>query len=168
VKGADVIDIVHIHPMLVHFPIVLFLLAIAAQLLTLVRGQDLTERACLPSIGLSALLLGGLAAVVAAVFGDIALDHAVDLGFPKGPLETHQTFGLTTTWLFVALAALQAVAWWRRIPLKAARGWIVALAGVVGCLFLLATAYYGGNLVYKIGVNVDAVKPAAEHQQGAQ
>jgi uncharacterized membrane protein len=163
-----VIDIVHIHPMLVHFPIVLFLVAIATQLLALVRGQDLTERACLPQVGLVALVLGAVGALAAAFFGDIALDHAVELGFPKGPLETHQDFGLTTTWLFVALAVLQALAWWRRIPLKAGRGWSVALVGAAGCVILLLTAYHGGNLVYKIGVNVDAVKPAAGHPPGAQ
>ena len=60
------IDLVHIHPMLVHFPIVLFLVAIAVQLLTLVRGGDLSERACLPSIGSVALILGALAALAAA------------------------------------------------------------------------------------------------------
>lgn len=160
------IDLVHIHPMLVHFPIVLFLVAIAVQLLTLVRGGDLSERACLPSIGSVALILGALAALAAALFGDIALDRAVKLGFPQGPLETHQDLGLITTWLFVALAAVQGLAWWRKISLKAARGWALALVGVVGCVILLLTAYHGGNLVYKIGVNVDVVKPmghAAPH-----
>ena len=157
------IDMVHIHPMLVHFPIVLVLIAIATQLLTLIRGGDLTERACLPSIGLGGLILGAAGALAAAVFGDIALDHALDLGFPKGPLEIHQALGLTTTWLFVALALLNGLAWWRRISLKTARGWSVALVGVVGCVILLLTAYHGGNLVYKIGVNVDAVNPAVSH-----
>jgi uncharacterized membrane protein len=161
-----VIDLVHIHPMLVHFPIVLFLVAIAGQLLTLARGGDLSERACLPSISLVALILAALAALAAAVFGDIALDHAVELGFPKGPLETHQELGLTTTWLFVALAAVLGLAWWRKISMKAARGWALALVGVVGCAFLLLTAYHGGNLVYKIGVNVDAVKPAVPSTPG--
>lgn len=156
------IDLVHIHPMLVHFPIVLFLVAIAAQLLTLARGGDLTARTCLPSAALIALILAALAAVAAAVFGDIALDRAVELGFPKDPLETHQELGLTTTWLFVALAAVQGLAWWRKISAKAARGWTLALIGVVGCVLLLSTAYYGGNLVYKIGVNVDSVKPTAQ------
>ena len=153
------IDVVHIHPMLVHFPIVLFLVAIAVQLLILARGGDLSERACLPSIGLAALALGALAAVAAAVFGDIALDHAIELGFPRGPLEAHQELGLTTTWLFVALAVLLGLAWWRRIPLKAVRGWAFAVVGVLGCAILLMTAYHGGDLVYRIGVNVDAVKP---------
>jgi uncharacterized membrane protein len=156
------IDLVHIHPMLVHFPIVLFLVAIAAQLLTLARGGDLSERACLPSTAFVALVLAAVAASTAAVFGDIALDRAVDLGFPKAPLETHQDLGLTTTWLFVALAAVQGLARWRQISTKAARGWAFALIGVVGCVLLLLTAYHGGNLVYKIGVNVDSVKPAVQ------
>jgi uncharacterized membrane protein len=156
------IDVVHIHPMLVHFPIVLFLVAVAVQLLTLASGGDLSERACLPSIGLVALSLGALGAVVAAVFGDIALDHAVEVGFPKAPLEAHQELGLTTTWLFVALALVQGLARWRRIPLVAVRGWSLALLGVLGCAILLLTAYHGGNLVYRIGVNVDAVKPPAQ------
>ena len=156
------IDLVHIHPMLVHFPIVLFLVAIGAQVLTLARGGDLSGRGCLPSIGLVALALGALGAVAAAVFGDIALDHAVELGFPQGPLETHQELGLTTTGLFVAFAVVHGLAWWRKISLKAVRGWSLALAGVVGCAILLLTAYHGGNLVYKIGVNVDAVKPAVQ------
>jgi uncharacterized membrane protein len=156
------IDLVHIHPMLVHFPIVLFLVAIAVQLLALARGGDLSERACLPSIGLVALILAALAALAAAVFGDIALDHAIELGFLKDPLETHQELGLTTTCIFVALAVVQGLARWRRISLRAARGWSLALVGVVGCVILLLTAYHGGNLVYKIGVNVDGVKPAAQ------
>ena len=156
------IDLVHIHPMLVHFPIVLFLVAIAAQLLTLARGGDLSERTCLPSTALVALILAALAASAAAVFGDIALDRAVELGFPKDPLETHQELGLTTTWLFVALAVIQGFAWWRKISTKAARGWTLFLVGVVGCVLLLLTAYHGGNLVYKIGVNVDSVKPAVQ------
>jgi uncharacterized membrane protein len=156
------IDLVHIHPMLVHFPIVLFLVAVTVQLLTLVRGGDLIERACLPSIGFVALILAALAALVAAVFGDIAFDHAIELGFPQGSLETHQELGLTTTWLFVALAVVQGIARWRGLPLKTARGWTLALVGVVGCAVLLVTAYYGGNLVYKIGVNVDAVKPTVQ------
>jgi len=158
-----VIDIVHIHPMVVHFPIVLFLVAMVAQFLTLIRGGDLTERACLPSVGLGALILGAAGALVAATFGDIALDHALDLGFPKGPLETHKVFGLITTCLFVSLSLLQGLAWRWTIPLKAARGWGLFLAGIVGCAILLLTAYHGGNLVYKIGVNVAVVKPAVNH-----
>jgi uncharacterized membrane protein len=152
------LDIAHIHPMLVHFPIVLFLLSITSAVIVLVQGGDLTQRACLPSIALGALILGALFAIAAAVFGDIALDQAVSLGFPKDPLEAHEELGLMTTWLFAALAVVQGLAWWRRFSLKGSRGWIVTLVGVAGCVVLLLAAYRGGNLVYNIGVNVLAVK----------
>jgi len=152
------LDVAHVHPMLVHFPIVLFLVSIASAVIVLVQGGDLAQRACLPSIALGALILGAVSAIAAAVFGDIALDRAVDLGFPKDPLEAHEELGLTTTCLFVALAVVQGLAWWRRFPLKGGRGWIVTLVGVAGCVVLLLAAYRGGNLVYNIGVNVSAVK----------
>ena len=152
------IDITHIHPMVVHFPIVLFLTAVAVELLVLIRNGDLSARQCLPGIALAALVLAALAAVVAASFGDIALDAAVDKGFPKGPLEEHEGLGMTTMSYFVVLALVQLWAWWRRIPLAGGRGWAIFALGVIGIGILIAAAYHGGELVYHYGVNVDAVK----------
>lgn len=152
------IDITHIHPMIVHFPIVLFLTAMAVEFLVLLRKGDLSARLCLPGVALAALVLGAIAAVVAASFGDIALDAAVDKGFPKDPLEEHEGLGMTTMFYFVVLALVQLWAWWRRIPLAAGRGWTVFVLGLVGIAILIAAAYHGGELVYHYGVNVDAVK----------
>jgi uncharacterized membrane protein len=156
------IDINHVHPMVVHFPIVLFLTAVAVEAIVLVRGGDLAARQCLPGLALAALVLGAVAAMVAASFGDIALDAAADKGFPKNPLEEHADLGMTTVVFFGALALVQITAWWRRIPLAGGRGWIVFAVGVVGIAILLDTAYHGGELVYHYGVNVDAVKHPAQ------
>jgi len=38
-------------------------------------------------------------------------------------------------------------------------GWVSALPGMVGFVLLIATAYYGGELVYHFGVNVASVTP---------
>jgi uncharacterized membrane protein len=38
------LDIAHVRPMLVHFPIVLFLVSIASAVIVLVQGGDLTQR----------------------------------------------------------------------------------------------------------------------------
>jgi len=153
------IDINHVHPMLVHFPIVLFLIAVALQGLVLARGGDLAEAACLPRVALAALLLGTLGAAAAAVFGDIALDHALELGFPEAELEEHEELGMITTWVFVALSAAHIGARWRRIALQGAKGWALAGAGVVGVVILVVAAAHGGELVYELGVNVTPVKP---------
>lgn len=152
------IDIAHIHPMIVHFPIVFFITALGLDLVVLGRRCDLAARRCLSNTALVALVFAALAAVVAASFGDMALDAALDKGFAKGPLEEHEGFGVTTMFYFCVLALVQLIAWWRRIPLAGSRGWAFFAFGIIGLGILIATAYHGGELVYHLGVNVDAVK----------
>jgi len=121
--------------------------------------KDLANRQCLPLVALSALLLGTLSAGIAAIFGDIALDKAISLGFPRGPLEIHETLALITIAVFSFNCLLRLLALWRRIPLRGRIGWISALPGMVGVVLLIFTAYYGGELVYHFGVNVTAALP---------
>lgn len=148
-----------IHPMLVHFPIVLLITAVAMDIFLLLTNKDLANRSCLPMMALSALLLGTLSAGIAAFFGDIALDKAVSLGFPSGPLETHETLAFITIAVFSLYCLLRLLALWRRYPLRGFSGWISALPGMVGLVLLITTAYYGGELVYHLGVNVAPVVP---------
>jgi len=153
------IDIAHIHPMLVHFPIVLFLGAIAIDFIVLLGKGDLASKECLPTVGLTVLLLAVLAAIAAATFGDIALDKAVELGFDKVPLEQHEELGLTTLWILIGLAAWQVFARWRGMRLTAFTGWVFLAISLVGVGVLLTAAYFGGELVYNLGVNVAPVHP---------
>jgi uncharacterized membrane protein len=153
------ISIALIHPMLVHFPIVLLITAVAMDIIVLLLKKDLANRECLTLIALSALLLGTLSAGIAEIFGDIALDKAISLGFPSGPLETHEMFALITLGIFIVHALLRLFAVWRSYALRGLIGWIAILPGLVGVGFLITTAYYGGELVYHFGVNVAAVVP---------
>jgi len=153
------INIAHIHPMLVHFPIVLLLIAVTINFMVLLKKGDLTSKDCLPTSGLIALFLAAIAAIAAATFGDIALEKAVELGFSQTPLEQHETLGLTTLWILIGLTVWQIYARWRGISLKAARGWIFFAIALVGSIVLLTAAYFGGELVYTLGVNVTPVHP---------
>ncbi len=153
------INIAHIHPMLVHFPIVLLLLALAIDFIVLIKKGDLTANDCLPSVGLAAILLAAIAAIAAATFGDIALDQAVKLGFNVKALEQHEGLGLTTLWILIGLATWQTLARWRGMSLKGIKGWSFFSVVVVGSGFLLTAAYFGGELVYTLGVNVTNVHP---------
>ena len=153
------IPIALIHPMLVHFPIVLLITACAMDIILLSIKKDLTGRQCLPMIALSALLLGTLSAGLAAIFGDIALDKAISLGFPRGPLETHETLALITIAVFSAHCLLRLLALWRRVLFRGYVGWVSAIPGMVGVVLLIFTAYYGGELVYHFGVNVAVASP---------
>ena len=152
-------EITHIHPMVVHFPIVLFILALGLYFYLLVTKQDLAARTCL-SYAAAAMLVGGaVSAMVAAGFGDIALDAAVDKGFPEASLEEHEELAGTTITIFGVLALIMLVAMWKKLQLSGAKAAVFVLAILAGTGMLLSTAYHGGELVYKDGVNVDVVKP---------
>ena len=154
------IEITHIHPMLVHFPIVLFVVSILLFIYLQVTNKDIITSKCLVMTAVAALVLATVAAMAAAIFGDIALDAAVDKGFPKPPLEEHESLAGITIALFSVLSLVQIIAIWKKISLVGMRGWIFVLVMVAGFASLATTAWHGGELVYKYGVNVDAVKPA--------
>lgn len=150
------IHITEIHPMLVHFPIVLWIGAETIAVIVLLRGGDLSARQQWPTVAFYSLLAGTAFAFVAALFGDIALDHAVAAGFAVGPMETHEAAAVTTLIIFALHAALRLLAIWRQYPLTGLRGWLAELPGLTGIAGLLTTAYLGGQLVYHMGVNVAA------------
>ena len=143
--------------MLVHFPIGLWMCAEVMAVIILLRGGDLSARQHWPLTAFYALLGGTLFACLAAFFGDIALDHAVAAGFPTHPLEIHQAFALTTLGIFGLHTILRLLAIWRRYALAGLRGWMAELPGLIGIVLLIFTAYYGGELVYHLGVNVAGI-----------
>ena len=153
------LKITHIHPMLVHFPIVLLLCAVLVDFFVLTKKGNLAGKECWSIVAMAAMVLGVVAAVLAAVFGDIALDAAVDLGFSEERLEEHEELGLTTLYMFLVLALVRVIAYWRNIQISGTRAWIFAIIGLVGVGVLFSAAYHGGGLVYELGVNVTPVKP---------
>jgi uncharacterized membrane protein len=153
------IDLAHIHPMLVHFPLVLLPIAVLLDWVVLLKGGDLASRKGLSLISASAWGLAAAISILVVVFGDVAFDAALDKGFPKPPLEEHEEFGMTTFWIIAGLAVVRLLAMWRGISLRGLRGYGMGVGGVVLVALLITTAFYGGELVYSLGVNVDAVKP---------
>lgn len=148
------IPIAEIHPMLVHFPIVLWLGAEVIAVTVLVRGGDVGARRHWPLTAFYALLAGTLFACLAAFFGDIALDHAEAGGFKVAPMEFHEAFAIATLCIFGLHTILRLPALWRNLSLTGLRGWLAETPGLIGVVLLLITAYLGGNLVYHLGVNV--------------
>lgn len=143
----------HIHPMIVHFPIVFLLTLAAFDLIAGFLGYNLAEGAVgAVSGGLS--VLGGAGAVIAYFFGDMALEIAEAGGFHSEIAEIHESLGMTVAIAFGIWALLRAFAWWRGFNLSGALGRIVPLIETAGAVLVLATAWYGGQLVYTLGVNV--------------
>lgn len=148
------ISIAHIHPMLVHFPIVFFLSLAILDVAATMRGVSVTGRGGIGNVSTGLALLSGLFAIVTYVFGDMALDVAEEGGFHSDVAEAHEHLGGATAAIFVLWAIIRLVAWWRNANLRGSGAYLLSLVEIVGAVVVLATAYYGGQLVYDLGVNV--------------
>ena len=135
------IDLSHIHPMLVHFPLVFFITAAVIFLVLAGRTGNLAARECLPLAGATVLVVGLLMGYVAAFFGDAALDAAVAKGFPVPPLERHEEMAIITLTFFSLLTAVLLAAIWKKIPLTRNRAWYFFGAAAVGIVLLLVCCY---------------------------
>jgi len=148
------ISIAHIHPSVVHFPIVFFLTLAAFDALAAVRGTSLAGRSGAANMSAGLALLAGLSAIVAFGFGDIAYDIARDAGFPEARLETHEALGTWMAILLLAWAVARSYLWWRGSALVDRYKMAVVGLEIAGAVLIIATAYFGGQLVYNLGVNV--------------
>ena len=147
------IDVAHIHPMLVHFPLALLPVGLLFQLVALLRTGSPFDRSCPSAAGLALLLLAAVAAVLAALFGDLALDKAVEAGFSADRLETHEELGITSA-VLVGVLALWNGWWFLRAGRSKGLGWFSWVAGLAVLVVVLTAAWFGGELVYQLGVNV--------------
>jgi uncharacterized membrane protein len=149
-----VLPVAHIHPIVVHFPIVFMLCLAAFDVVALARGATLSGRSCAANISAVLAALAGLSAIAAFVFGDLAFDAAIASGFTEAQLEGHEGLGTWTAILVALWAVVRVVLWWRgkRIGRGTATG--IAVVEIAGAAMVVATAYFGGQLVYDLGVNV--------------
>jgi uncharacterized membrane protein len=144
----------HLHPMIVHFPIVIFLLLTALDVLAFLAGRSVTGREGWGATSTALAVLAGISAIVTFILGGMALDIAEAGGFHSEIAETHEGLGTTTAIAFAVWALIRIVTWWRNANAGRGATAIVALIEIVGSVLVIVTAYYGGLLVYTLGVNV--------------
>lgn len=138
----------NIHPLFVHFPLVLFPLALIVQAIVLLGRRDPWQ----PYASLF-LYLGALASILTAATGWLAEEQVEGLpGFTHAiheVVETHATLMYVVLGLGLALAAL---AFWRRRRMT--RGIQAALlVGLLALVIVMSVgADRGGQLVYQYGV----------------
>lgn len=87
------VPIQHLHPMIVHFPIVLVFLVAGFEVVATVLGRNVTGRTASGNFSVGLLVLAALAAIAAYYLGDIALSYAEASGFESSVAETHETLG---------------------------------------------------------------------------
>lgn len=130
------------HPMVVHIPIVLLLLAALLQLVAVFRPSG-------PLNWLTLLVaLGGT--VGAYVAGTYVHPHTDGLSnAAQAALETHETYADYTVWLGLAGTLLKGITLWR--PLKWLEG-VTLIALVSAGIAVGMAGHQGGALTYLYGI----------------
>lgn len=137
----------NIHPMLVHFPIALFIMAVFLDLVYLLWKKD-----WLHSSTIALYILSAFASMVTYLSGRQAVD-SVSLPL-KAELTAsyHADWAMYTLLYFGTYAAVRAFLFWKKLDGNRLVAIILFLAGLTGCALLAKTADLGGKLVYKYGV----------------
>ncbi|MEM1056110.1 MAG: DUF2231 domain-containing protein [Bacteroidota bacterium] len=146
-------EIPYLHPLAVHFPLVLLLLAAAAGMIYMARGTAVWRRALLIF-----LVIGAGTSYWASETGETLEEASRGEPMVEAIVDTHQSAADWTLWS--ALGALVIVAgaslWLRRLPAPTAAKekdpmWIrtsLALVSCVPAVLVAYTAHLGGLMVW--------------------
>lgn len=157
-----------LHPLVVHFPIALLLVAPLFVVLSIIWAKSRTAFA---SAALLLMVIGTIGAVVAVSTGKAAGEVADRTLVSSAVLEQHAELAETTRNAFalltVAFASIVAVPLARRRPWPqrayALTAGVFMLFYAGGALALVNAAHHGGNLVHRYGVHA-MVGPAADQE----
>lgn len=141
-----------IHPMIVHFPIALIIVAFASELTGAVLHRDFFTKAAL-----LLLILGTLGAIAAYLSGDQASHTVGDSGAIRAALEMHEEAGEFTLWTVIIVALIRALFAFRRW-MHGWRQWVAVILLAVCVGAVARTGYLGGELVFRYGGGVKALQ----------
>jgi uncharacterized membrane protein len=160
-----------LHPLVIHFPIALLLVAplfVAAGLV--IRRRSAT----LSAVALTLMVLGTAGTWVAVATGEASAELADRTPAISAAIEQHEELAETTRAVFTGLtlvfaAILAAQTWlpsWIPAAVNVAAQVVFLAAFLAGTVLLANTAHHGGVLVHEHGVHVllplDASAPAAQ------
>jgi uncharacterized membrane protein len=148
------LSIQHIHPMLVHFPIVVIILLAGVETVAVALGRDVTGRSPVGNLAVGMLIVAMVAAIAAYYFGDIALTYAENGGFESDVAEMHEALGKAVAISVSIWALIRVAGWWANVRLSRPWAFAMPLVSILGAGLVIWTAYYGGQLVFDLGVNV--------------
>ena len=134
----------HIHPILVHFPIALFVSAMGLEVLAIVFKKDNLQEASWINFVLAVLIVP-----IVVLTGLLEARH---LHLSHRLADIHKIFAF---WTF-GVSSISAIALWivkKRFPKRLFRNlFFISLAVTV--VLVLICGYYGGRLVYEYGIGV--------------
>lgn len=131
----------HLHPLIVHFPIALFISALGLEILSLIFKKELLHQAAWCNYILA--IFACIAAVLAAWVDGMSLKHPV--------FYTHRVLAYWTTG--IALVSGIILPFVKRRSRKVFRIMFFIFL-ILTAVLVSITGYYGGKLVYEYGVGV--------------
>lgn len=144
-------DLIHLHPMIVHFPIALLFIGFFSDVAGIALKREFFNK-----VGLLLLMLGTIGVIAAYISGSRAGEGLAEAGALKMALDTHEDAAEFTLWLVTATVIMRAglvilgkhTGALRLVPLG---------LFLIGILSIARTGYYGGELVFKhaAGVQLD-------------
>ena len=160
------------HPVLVHFTVALWSLAVVLHLLVLLP-LPAGLRADWKVVARWLLWLGALFGIATAITGWLAYNSVEHDDVSHAAMTVHRNWALTTLTLFVVLAL-----WSLRSRLRSSErssgvvGVAFSLALAAGAILLSTTAWHGAELVYRYGLGVMSLPNSAvqesSHAQGIE
>jgi uncharacterized membrane protein len=138
----------NLHPLVVHFPIALFVTAVICELLAYFRKSRL--------LGNTALLTTCVAtsgAIFAVITGLLAKSIVPASGEAQMALESHETLGYLVLASSLAFTALKGASYLLKTDRLLTAQLLVGFAGVV---ITFMAANEGGELVYRHGVGMNS------------
>ena len=142
------------HPLMVHFPIVLLIALAMTDHVALFAGRNLGGQSCLPNISALLAVLAGATAMFVYVNGSVAYDIALTNGTSPVVLDMHRDLGAVLTVLALIWAVLRGWILVRQRTVSRMWNILVASTSLGLAILVVVVALYGTGLVYAHGVNV--------------
>ena len=149
------------HPLAVHFPITLTLIALLFSLAARVRHKH-SSAIQLATVGHWSLWLAALMAVIAAVFGWLAYNSVNHDDAGHAAMLIHRNWAIPTAGGLVILAILDA---WKSRATQLMR-WPVLVVLFILSVSVAVTGWLGGEVVYRHGIGVLALPESEEGMEG--
>lgn len=135
------LNISHLHPMLVHFPIAIVVIGFLADFIQVIIKKD----ECFSKMGFYLLITGTLAAFATLMSGIL---FTSEMSGAAGEIrETHELFAWITVGLLIAASVLRVMVLVRKIENNQFK-WVISLMYGLAAISVSITGFYGGTLVY--------------------
>jgi uncharacterized membrane protein len=137
----------NIHPLIIHFPIALWAVALLFDVFFVIKKSTWTRNGAM-----SLYALAAVSAFTAYLSGDQAIDM-VSVPFQgEVTASQHSDWGHYTLYFFAGYAVLRGFLYWKSLDTKKLVAIGLLILGLVGMGMVAKAADLGGKLVYKYGV----------------